>query len=65
MRGIYDPRTDTLSIVFKPNVPIAESNEDQPGAILDCDKDGTQVSLEILDASERVDNIRRIEFRRA
>ncbi len=57
-----DARTDTLSIVFKPNCKIAESDEDKPGVILDYDQDGNLVSLEILDASRRVGETRRIEF---
>ena len=52
----------TLSIIFKANVEIAESDEDKPGVILDYDAAGILVSLEILDASQRVSETRRIEF---
>ena len=62
MKATYDTRTDTLSIVLKPDSPIAESDEDKPGVILDYDADGNLVSLEILDASKRVGEPRRIEF---
>jgi uncharacterized protein YuzE len=62
MKATYDARTDTLSIVLKPDVPVAESDEDKPGVILDYDADGNLVSLEILDASKRVGETRRIEF---
>ena len=62
MKATYDARTDTLSIIFKPDVEIAESDEDKPGVVLDYDKDGNLVSLEILDASKRVADARRIEF---
>jgi uncharacterized protein YuzE len=62
VKAIYDARTDTLSIVFKANVQIADSDEDKPGVILDYDADGNLVSLEILDASTRVGETRRIEF---
>ena len=62
MKATYDARTDTLSIVFKANVKISESDEDKPGIILDYDGDGNLVSLEILDASQRIGETRRIEF---
>jgi len=62
VKATYDARTDTLSIIFKANVDIAESDEDKPGIILDYDEDGNLVSLEILDASKRVGETRRIEF---
>ena len=62
MKATYDARTDTLSIIFKANVDIAESDEDKPGVILDYDAAGNLVSLEILDASQCVSETRRIEF---
>src|SRR5881398_1236812 len=62
MKATYDARTDTLSIIFKADAAIAESDEDKPGVILDYDQDGNLVSLEILDASQRVTDTRRIEF---
>lgn len=46
----------------KDNVPIEESDEGRPGVILDYDKEGDLVSLEVLDASERVSETQRIEF---
>ncbi len=65
MKVSYDPRTDTLSVVLKERVKVAESDEDKPGVILDYDKDGNLVSLEILDASKRVSETRKIEFQLA
>jgi len=62
VKATYDARTDTLSIIFKANVDIAESDEDKPGIILDYDAAGNLVSLEILDASQCVSETRRIEF---
>jgi hypothetical protein len=38
------------------------SDEDKPGVVLDHDEHGNLVSLEILDASRRVTNARRIEY---
>jgi uncharacterized protein YuzE len=62
MKVSYDPKTDTLSVILKDNTPIAESDEDKPGVILDYDEKGNLVSLEILDASKRVTEARKIEF---
>ncbi len=65
MKVTYDPRTDTLSVILKDNASIAESDEDKPGIILDYDDRGDLVSLEILDASQRVTEARRVEFQMA
>ena len=54
MKVRYDRKTDTLSLVLRDNVKVVESDEDKPGVILDYDKDGNLVSLEMLDASRRV-----------
>ncbi len=62
MKVAYDPRTDTLSVVLRENAPVTESDEDKPGVILDYDASGNLVSLEILDASRRVTDTRRVEF---
>ncbi len=65
MKVAYNPRTDTLTVILKDHTPVAESDEDRPGVILDYDQDGNLVSLEILDASGRVTETRRIEFQMA
>ena len=62
MKVSYDEKTDTLSVILKDNTPVAESDEDKPGIILDYDETGNLVSLEILDASKRVTETRKIEF---
>ena len=62
MKVSYDPRTDSLTMILKDGVPVAESDEDKPGVILDYDARGDLVSLEILDASSRVTEARKIEF---
>jgi len=61
MKVIYDYETDTLTVIFS-NVPVAESDEDKPGVILDYDVSGNLVSLEILEASRRVTLPSGIEF---
>ena len=43
-------------------MPIEESDEGKPGVILDYDKEGDLISLEVLDASELVSETRKIEF---
>jgi uncharacterized protein YuzE len=46
------------------DVPIEESDEDQPGIILDDDLDGQVICVEILNASQRIANIARITIDR-
>jgi uncharacterized protein YuzE len=65
MKVTYDPKTDTLSVVFRDRTAVAESDEDKPGVILDYDADGNLVSLEIMDASSRVSDTRKVEFKTA
>jgi uncharacterized protein YuzE len=62
MKVSYDETTDTLSVILKDNTPVTESDEDKPGIILDYDATGNLVSLEILDASKRVTEARKVEF---
>ena len=57
----YDPSCDVLTLVFR-NVPIAESDEEKGGMIADYDQDGNFVSLEILDASQRVSDVTSINL---
>jgi uncharacterized protein YuzE len=57
----YDPEVDVLRILFS-NRPIEESDEDKPGVVLDYDRDGNVVGLEILDASKRMENPRSVEY---
>jgi len=62
MKVTYDQNTDTLTVIFKDGAQIAESDEDKPGVIMDYDGQGNLVSLEILDASRRVTETRKMEF---
>jgi uncharacterized protein YuzE len=61
MKITYDQIADTLTIIFA-ETPVAESDEDKPGVILDYDDKGNLVSLEILDASLRVNVPSKIEY---
>ena len=61
MKVIYDRDTNSLTIIFT-ETPIAESDEDKPGIVLDYDADGNLVSLEILDASRQVNVPGKIEY---
>ena len=61
MKVIYDSTTDTLVVIFT-DTQVSESDEDKPGIILDYDDAGNLVSLEILDASQRVGLPTQIEY---
>lgn len=61
MKITYDPEIDLLRIIFR-NAPIEESDEDKPGVIIDYDKEGNIVRMEILDASKRIDNPRAVDY---
>ncbi len=61
MKVTYDPDVDVLRILLS-DAAIEESDEDKPGVILDYDKDGNIVGLEILEASKRTTNPRSVEY---
>jgi len=61
MKVTYDPAVDVLRILFR-DVPVEESDEDKPGVILDYDKDGNVVGMEVLNASQRVENPRGVDY---
>ena len=62
MKVTYDERTDTVTLLFKEDVAVAETDEERPGVILDFDARGELVSVEILDASKRMTDATRVEF---
>jgi uncharacterized protein YuzE len=61
MKVKYDPEVDVLSIVLS-DAPVEESDEEKPGVILDYDKSGNVVGLEILDASRRMGDPMSVEY---
>ena len=63
MKVSYDAHTDTLTVIFKVDASVTESDEPRPGVILDYDDRGHLVSLEILDASSRVTQADKVEFK--
>jgi uncharacterized protein YuzE len=61
MKVTYDTEVDVLRILFR-NAPIEESDEDKPGVILDYDKEGNVVGLQVLNASQRIENPRALDY---
>jgi len=61
MKVTYDAHTDILRILFT-DTPIEESDEAEPGMIMDYDEAGNIVGIEILDASKHVKNPRGVEY---
>jgi len=57
----YDSEVDVLQVELS-RTPVAESDENRPGVIIDYDKDGNPVGIEILDASSRMENPRSMEY---
>ncbi len=61
MKATYDSQVDVLRVLFS-DARIEESDEDKPGVILDYDAAGNVVGLDILNASQRVDNPRAVDY---
>lgn len=53
MRIDFDPEHDTLYVRFRETPKTEESEEVEPGVIVDYGPDGEVVGLEVLDASTR------------
>jgi uncharacterized protein YuzE len=54
MKAHYDPEADALAIKWGGDAPYGESDEVAPGVILDYDKDGNVIGVEVLDASKQI-----------
>lgn len=61
MKVKYDQEVDVLRIELS-NQPVEESDEEKPGLILDYDQEGNVVSIEILNASKRMENPGSLEY---
>ena len=60
MKIFYDPEVDVLRILIKEGE--IEESDDNNGVIIDYDKIGNVIGLEILDASQKVANPRSVEY---
>ncbi|SHE30703.1 Uncharacterized protein YuzE [Fodinibius roseus] len=49
----FDKETDIVYLRFT-DAEIVESDEDKPGVIIDYDKDGNVVGIEMLNASKKM-----------
>lgn len=61
MKVKYDKEVDVLYIQLS-DLPIAESDEDKPGIVLDYAEDGSIVSIEILNASKKLPQPNKFEY---
>ncbi len=61
MKVTYDPEVDVLRILFS-GAAIEESDENKSGVILDYDRSGNVVGIEILDASKRMEDPHSVEY---
>ncbi|MBK7137777.1 MAG: DUF2283 domain-containing protein [Bacteroidetes bacterium] len=61
MKVIYDKTLDILQIQFS-NEPIVESDEEKKGLIIDYNKDGGIVAIEMLNASKKVLQPNKVEY---
>jgi len=61
MKVKYDQEVDVLTIQLS-DAAVEESDQDKPGMILDYDKDGNIVGIEILNASKRVQDPKSVEY---
>ncbi len=61
MKIIYDPENDIVDFILSDDA-VAESDEIREGIIVDHSKEGKVVSIEILDASEKVADPKGIQY---
>ncbi len=61
MKVKYDKEVDALYINLS-NEKIVESDEQKPGIIFDYDEKGNIVGIEILNASQKINNPKIVEY---
>ena len=53
MRIVYDAQADALSLVFR-EVEVEQSRELAPGLIVNLDREGNAVAIEVLDVRLKI-----------
>ncbi len=61
MKLKYDKENDVLYIKVSNN-PIAESDSEKPGIILDYDSEDNIVGIEVLNASRKMERPMKVEY---
>ncbi len=61
MKVKYDKEIDVLYIRLSNN-PIAESDSEKPGIILDYDSEDNIVGIEVLNASTKMERPMKVEY---
>lgn len=61
MKIKYDKEVDIINIQFS-DAEIFETDEDKPGVIIDYDKNGNIVEIEVLNASKNIYQPTKIEY---
>lgn len=51
----FDKEADAIYLKFS-DAEVAESDEEKPGIVIDYDKNGNIVGIELLEASKKTDN---------
>lgn len=61
MKIKYDKEVDVINLQFS-EAEIFETDEDKPGIIIDYDKNGNIVEIEILNASKHTKQPAKVEY---
>jgi len=61
MKIKYDKEVDVINLQFS-DAEIFETDEDKPGVIIDYDKNGNIVEIEILNASRNTNQPAKVEY---